>query len=87
MNVLDDAAFDRSTMVACLQLLEHSHQHHLPLGEKVRAERERKRSMRKLLKARDAASRTVWYRYLLFHTAVLGRRLPALSEFPAPAGT
>lgn len=87
MTSSDEAAFDQSTMTACLQVLAHSHQHHLPYGEKVRVERERKRTMRRLLKTRDAAMRTAMYRHLLFHTAMLGRRLPALSAFPPPPET
>jgi len=87
MDVLQDTAFDPSTMAQCLQVMTHSRQHHLTSQERVQVDRDRKRSIRNLLRAREPAGRVAWYRYLLMQSATLGRRLPSLAEFPAPAET
>lgn len=87
MSMLQDMALDQRTMESCLHALEHSQQHLMTMGERRRTERERKRAIRKLLKADTEPRRIVWYRCLLVHSALLGRRLPALAEFCAQPET
>ncbi len=86
MNPIDLDKLDRSLVMSCFDAMARCTRPHTA-GEHAMVERQRKRTMRSLLKTSDPSLRQCLYQHLVVLTAMLGRRLPSLSDFPAPAAT
>lgn len=83
MNLIDLTKADRALVMSCFDAMARVGRPSTP-GEWALTRRERKRTMRQILRTASPELRRLLYQYLIVLTHMLGAGLPSLDAFPMP---